>query len=126
MPVSVLTSVDLPAPFSPTSASTWRGRNDSVTWSSATMPSKRLQMPASVSTGAGQTDGSAAAPEGGVMFIGAGSEDFGELVDIVLVVGERRRHRRLAVGIEPQLAHAADGHALARLAAGAALDEFIG
>lgn len=51
MPVSILTSVDLPAPFSPTSAVTSPARKVSPTLCSARTPGKLLETPRSDSTG---------------------------------------------------------------------------
>ena len=63
MPVRIFTSVDLPAPFSPTSAVTRPGRSARSTPSSALTPGKSLDTPRSSSSG----DGIAAATPGGAV-----------------------------------------------------------
>ncbi len=54
MPVRIFTSVDLPAPFSPTSAVTRPGRSTRSTPSSALTPGNCLEMPRNSSNGAGR------------------------------------------------------------------------
>ena len=49
-PYRIFISVDLPAPFSPSSACTSPARRSKSTWSSATMPGKRFVIPRSSST----------------------------------------------------------------------------
>src|SRR5450830_1829215 len=123
MPVKVLTRVDLPAPFSPISAITSPGCTDSATLFSAVMPAKRLLMPASCSTGGVR----AAVPgDAGLERFACMSEDLRELVDVLGVVGERFGHRRLALRVDDDAAHAPGGDLAARPCVRGALDEIVG
>jgi hypothetical protein len=56
----------------------------------------------------------------------ADSEQLGELVDVLGVVGERRSERGFAGGIQGHRAEAAHRDAGARLGFGLALDELVG
>src|SRR3954453_7046190 len=59
MPARIRTSVDLPAPFSPSRACTSPGSSSSRTSSRASTPGNCLQIPATSSTGAGGFGGRA-------------------------------------------------------------------
>src|SRR5262245_46222073 len=97
----IFTAVDLPAPFSPSSAITCPARSSSRTPASACTPPKRLLTPSSASAAGAEWR----------------SEELGKLIHVRLVEHERLRHGRVAVRPDLQRAHAAHGHAAAGFAA---------
>src|SRR5262245_754484 len=116
MPVRILTSVDLPAPFSPTSAVTCPAATSRRPSASAWIAPKDLRRPS--------TDSSMKRCSGDCSRLA--SEHLGEAVDVRLVEAVGRRHRRLAIGADLDLAHAPGIDRLARLARGLTLDQAIG
>src|ERR1700738_943604 len=86
-PARIFISVDLPAPFSPTSAWTSPARTSNVTPSSARTPGHVLTMSRRVSTGAGCAAAAVTALLAGVG-LGEGADRDGDL-----------RRRRLAVEV---------------------------
>src|SRR5258706_4586612 len=101
MPVRIFTIVDLPAPFSPMSATTSPAYAESRMSVRARTPPKRLLMCSSVRIGS-----TVRALVWELRRTGS-SKDLGELLDVAGVVGEGRRHRGFAVGFHRHLAHAA-------------------
>src|SRR5919108_6494638 len=97
MPLSIFTSVDLPAPFSPMSAVPQPRGSSRLTRSSARTPPKDLRMSVSARSEV-DTD------------VRGASEDFRELRHVAGVVDERLAHGAVAVGAEADGAHATRGH----------------
>src|ERR1051325_2689136 len=106
MPVMIFTAVDLPAPFSPTSATTCPAASCSSTPSSARTPSKCFLMPSRARTGVSA---------GGDIAM-ATLEELRKLVDVALVEHVGLGHRGVAVRVDLQRPHAAHGYLGVRLA----------
>src|SRR5262245_19905893 len=96
MPVRIFTTVDLPAPFSPTSAITSPAYAFRCMSLSARTPPKRLLTLSSLRIGCSTAD----------LLRRVASEDLGELLHVLRVVRERRRHGRFAILLDRHLAHA--------------------
>src|SRR5688572_7793804 len=99
----IFTAVDLPAPFSPSSASTSAARSSSPTPASACTPPKRFSTPMRASAGFDTAAGI--------------SEELCKLIHVRLVELEWLGHGRLAVRADLQGAHAPHRDARAGLAA---------
>src|SRR5258708_5816436 len=108
MPVRIFTIVDLPAPFSPMSATTSPAYAESRMSVRARTPPKRLLMCSSVRIGS--------TVRALVRQLSrCSSEDLRELFDVAGVVGEGRRHGGFTIGFHRHLAHAAHRDLLALL-----------
>src|SRR5262245_38118471 len=108
-PVMIFTAVDLPAPFSPSNASTCPARSSRPTPASACTPPKRFSIPTRDSAGASADTAGAVADTAGAVADTAGtSEELGKLIHVRLVELERLRHGRVTVRSDLQGAHAPD------------------
>src|SRR5678816_3850783 len=109
----IFTAVDLPAPFSPRSATTRPAGSCSSTPSSALTPSKCIATPSSARTGV-----SAAAGVGMRAPGNSGLEKLRELLDVALVEHVGLGHRGFSIGVDLQLTHAAHRDLCARFSRG--------